>query len=171
MSNLKKQKKTPKPKVTSKNFRPWTKEDDELLLNTESNVVAALLLKRKPAACSTHRGKLIAKGETSIPVKCYHLKTAKKIVEKILKEKSKQKSTAKFANAANEITERENQVQQSNLPVVLREHVLEETMVVSEEQVQVIMPLRIIINNQEMLFKNGINKLTIQGSDVHISVE
>lgn len=58
--------------------KAWTPEEDKILLETGSNILAGLKLTRTPQSCSQRRGKLKIAGKASVPVQRVRAKRAAK---------------------------------------------------------------------------------------------
>jgi hypothetical protein len=143
----------------AENAGRWSNEEDELLLHTNSNLVAALLLKRSRDSAANRRFVLRTKfGKESVPVETIGLKKARSIVAKILKQKKTENNTMEFILPNNTV---------KTLPYSTTEKIEP----IKENNVEIMMPIMLVVNGQEMLFKNGLKKLVIQGDNILFSVE
>lgn len=120
----------------------WTNEEDELLLNTNSNNVAAILLKRSRDSAASRRFILRSKGRIGVQVETIGMKKAKSIAAGILK--------------------KEKALEKEEIPVAIIPTGIE---IIDQKQIL------LVLNGQEIYFKNGLNKLVIKGDNVLFSVE
>lgn len=176
MKKSSKKTKTPRPmrsKTDTHHFSDvairgnWDESEDEILLNTNSNVVAALLLNRSRDSAASRRFTLVNKfNRTSVPMEHIGFKQAKSIVSKILKEKKKNMIPQSIIQERGQSSMHD---EVNNLP----SHTKKVTTQIIESipTSDLFNPILLVLNNQEIFFKNGINKLIIKGENVTFSVE
>ena len=147
----------------------YSAEEDELILSTESNHVAALLLKRSRAGVQNRRMRLVNEyGRVSVPTKSFGFLKAKAIVAQMRKEALKNNGSILLPVVSQSVSstiERIPIAETKMLPMTTSTKVHKKANENQEEG------FIVVINNTEMTLKQLPKKMIVSGKDLTFSFE